>query len=129
MKILADKFLAIFFSDIYYSTIEYRNLLLRPALTIIINGGYVLLGLIALITLVSRTFKAFFYISELLMALLYLILGSFIIYFGKKVSEIFPRVSVPFYISMSTVSEIQCLHSCQNFLLPLFFILSIIIDV
>ena len=86
-------YLAIFFSDIYYSTIEYRNLLLRPALTIIINGGYILLGLIALITLVSRTFKAFFYISELLMALLYLVLGSVIIYFGNKVSQIFKSKS------------------------------------
>lgn len=82
-------YLAIFFSDIYYTTIEYTNHLLRPALTIIINGGYTLLGLIALITLVSRSFKIFFYISELLMAILYLVLGSVIIYFGKKVSEIF----------------------------------------
>ena len=86
-------YLAIFFSDIYYSTIEYRNLLLRPALTIIINGGYTLLGLIALITLIARAFKAFFYISELLMALLYLILGSIIIYFGNKVSQIFKSKS------------------------------------
>ena len=82
-------YLAIFFSDIYYSTIEYRNHLLRPALTIIINGGYALLGVIALITLIARTFKAFFYISELLMALLYLVLGSVIIYFGNKSSFIF----------------------------------------
>ena len=86
-------YLAIFFSDIYYSTIEYRNHLLRPALTIIINGGYALLGLIALITLIARTFKAFFYISELLMALLYLVLGSVIIYFGHKVSQIFKSKS------------------------------------
>ena len=82
-------YLATFFSDIYYSTIDYRNHLLRPALTIIINGGYLFLALIALITLIARTYKAFFYISELLMALLYLVLGSVIIYFGKKVSEIF----------------------------------------
>ena len=86
-------YLAIFFSDIYYSTIEYRNHLLRPALTIIINGGYALLGVIALITLIARTFKAFFYISELLMALLYLVLGSVIIYFGNKVSQIFKSKS------------------------------------
>ena len=81
-------YLATFFSDIYYSTIDYRNHLLTPALTIIINGGYILLTIIALITLVARTYKAFFYISELLMALLYLVLGSVIIYFGHKVSEI-----------------------------------------
>ena len=86
-------YLATFFSDIYYSTIDYRNHLLRPALTIIINGGYLLLALIALITLIARTYKAFFYISELLMALLYLVLGSVIIYFGKKVSEIFKSKS------------------------------------
>ena len=86
-------YLATFFSDIYYSTIDYRNHLLRPALTIIINGGYLFLALIALITLIARTYKAFFYISELLMALLYLVLGSVIIYFGKKVSEIFKSKS------------------------------------
>ena len=82
-------YLATFFSDIYYTTIDYRNHLLRPALTIIINGGYIFLGLIALITLFCRAYKLFFYFSELLMALLYLVLGSIIIYFGNKVSEIF----------------------------------------
>ena len=86
-------YLATFFSDIYYTTIDYRNHLLRPALTIIINGGYLFLALIALITLIARTYKGFFYISELLMALLYLVLGSVIIYFGKKVSEIFKSKS------------------------------------
>lgn len=82
-------YLAIFFSDIYYNTINYQNHLLTPALTIIINGGYAFLALVGLITLIAKAFKVFFYISELLMALLYLILGSVIIYFGKKVSDIF----------------------------------------
>lgn len=82
-------YLATFFSDVYYASIGYVNHLLKPALSIAINGGYIILALIALITLVSKTYKFFFYFSELLMALLYLILGSFIIYFGKKVSEIF----------------------------------------
>ena len=59
-------YLATFFSDIYYSTIDYRNHLLTPALTIIINGCYIFLGFIALITLAARTYKAFFYISEAL---------------------------------------------------------------
>ena len=86
-------YLGTFFSDIYYTTIDYRNHLLRPALTIIINGGYIFLGIIALITLFCRAFKVFFYISELLMALLYLVLGSVIIYFGNKVSEIFKSKS------------------------------------
>jgi len=86
-------YLATFFSDIYYTTIDYRNHLLRPALTIAINGGYIMLALIGLITLIARTYKIFFYMSELLMALLYLVLGSVIIYFGKKVSEIFKSKS------------------------------------
>ena len=81
-------YLATFFSDTYYSSIDYHNHLLRPALTMIINGGYIFLGLIGLITLLIRKYKIFFYISELLMAILYLVLGSVIIYFGKKVSEI-----------------------------------------
>ena len=82
-------YLATFFSDLYYTNIEYRNHLLRPVLTIIINGGYIFLTLVALITLLLKAYKIFFYISELLMALLYLVLGTVIIYFGKKVSEIF----------------------------------------
>lgn len=86
-------YLAIFFSDIYYNTINYQNHLLTPALTIIINGGYAFLALVGLITLIAKAFKVFFYISELLMALLYLILGSVIIYFGKKVSDIFKSKS------------------------------------
>ena len=86
-------YLATFFSDTYYFTIDYRNHLLKPALTILINVGYILLTIIALITLAARTFKAFFYISELLMALLYLVLGSVIVYFGHKVSEVFQSKS------------------------------------
>ena len=81
-------YLATFFAHIYYSSIDYYNHLLRPALTMIVNGGYVFLGLIGIITLFIGKYKIFFYISELLMAILYLVLGSVIIYFGKKVSEI-----------------------------------------
>lgn len=80
--------LAIFFSNIYYNISSYENHILRPALTIMINGGYVFLALIAIITLLAKAYKSFFYISELLMALLYFVLGSVIIYFGKKASEI-----------------------------------------
>jgi hypothetical protein len=82
------KYLATFFSYIYYTSIDYTNHLLTPALTIVINGGYALLGLVGLITLLARAYKVFFYISELLMALLYLVLGAVIIYFGKKLSEL-----------------------------------------
>ena len=81
-------YLEIFFSDIYYQTIDYKNHLLIPTLTIIINGGFIFEGFIALITLVFRTYKAIFYISELLIALFYLVLGNVIIYFGHKISEI-----------------------------------------
>lgn len=84
-------YLAIFFSHTYYTSIDYHNHLLRPALTMIINGGYIFLGLVGLITLLIKQYKVFFYFSELLMALLYLVLGSVIIYFGKKVSEIFEK--------------------------------------
>ena len=86
-------YLAIYFSDIYFSYIDYTNHILKPALSIIIIGGYIFLGLIALITLFCRAYKIFFYISELLMALLYLVLGSVIIYFGNKVTEIFKSKS------------------------------------
>ena len=94
-------YLATLFSDIYYTTIDYKNHLLRPALTIIINGGYMFLGLIALITLFCRAYKIFFYISELLMALLYLVLGSVLVYFGNKVSEIFKAKSQQNFLESS----------------------------
>ena len=54
-----------------------------------VNGGYLFLGFVAIFTLFLKAYKVFFYISELLMALLYLSLGSVIVYFGKKASEIF----------------------------------------
>ena len=81
-------YLAISFSDTYYKMINYESHILRPALTIMINSGYVFLAIIAIITLLAKAYKGFFYISELLMALLYLVLGSVIIYFGKKASEV-----------------------------------------
>lgn len=81
--------LAIRFSVIYYQNISYENHILKPTLSVIVYGGYFLLILIALITLFAKKYKVFFYISELLMAILYLVLGSIIIYYGKKVSEIF----------------------------------------
>jgi hypothetical protein len=79
--------LAIFFSEVYAKTSEYINHLLKPGLSIMINSGYFFLAIIAVITLLAKAYKAFFYISELLMALLYLILGSVIIYFGKYASS------------------------------------------
>ena len=81
-------YLATFFANKYYSSIDYNNHLLRPALTIIVNGGYIFFGLIGIITLLIGKYKIFFYISELLMDILFLVWGSVIIYFGKKVSEI-----------------------------------------
>jgi hypothetical protein len=82
-------YLAIFFSDIYYKIEGYLNHLLRPALTIMINSGYFFLALIAIITLLAKAYKSFFYISELLMALLYLVLGCVMIYCGKIASSLF----------------------------------------
>jgi hypothetical protein len=63
--------------------------MLRPALIIMINSGYFFLALIAIITLLSKAYKSFFYISELLMALLYLALGCVMIYCGKMASSLF----------------------------------------
>lgn len=82
-------FLADFLSNFYYKNISYENHLIRPALTFIINGSYFFLALIALITLFIKAYKTFFYISELLMALLYLLLGYVIFYYGRKASQIF----------------------------------------
>jgi len=50
---------------------------------------YIILFIIAVITLLAKAYKSFFYLSELLMALLYLMLGSVIIYYGKCASDIF----------------------------------------
>ena len=74
-------------SDAYYDTEDYTNHILKPMLIIMINSGYVILTLVAIITLLAKAYKAFFYISELLMALLYLVLGSVMVYFGKKAYE------------------------------------------
>ena len=79
--------LAIMLSDAYYYTEDYTNHILKPMLIIMINSGYVILTLVAIITLLAKAYKAFFYISELLMALLYLVLGSVMAYFGKKAYE------------------------------------------
>ena len=79
--------LAIMLSDAYYDTEDYTNHILKPMLIIMINSGYVILTLVAIITLLAKAYKAFFYISELLMALLYLVLGSVMVYFGKKAYE------------------------------------------
>jgi hypothetical protein len=81
-------YFAIYLSETFYDYISYRNHLLKPALIFIVNCGYLFLGIIALITLLLKYYKVFFYISELLMAILYLILGSVIIYFGNALSKI-----------------------------------------
>ena len=82
-------YLATFFANIYYDHIYYDNHIMKPALTMIVQGGYTVLIILALITLVFKAYIAFFYISEFLMAMLYLVLGSIIIYFGSKLSSIF----------------------------------------
>ena len=82
-------YLATFFANIYYDHIYYDNHIMKPALTMIVQGGYTVLIILALITLVFKAYIAFFYIAEFLMAMLYLVLGSIIIYFGSKLSSIF----------------------------------------
>ena len=76
-----------FLSEIYTHFSGYQNLLIEPFLTLLINGCYAFLALIALITLLAKAYKTFFYISELLMALLYLVLGVTIMYNGKNASD------------------------------------------
>ena len=77
---------AVFLADLYYISISYNNLLFKPILYVLVNGGYLLLLIIGVITLFISKYHLFFTISELLMALLYLVLGSIILYFGRKVS-------------------------------------------
>jgi len=79
-------YLATFLIDLYYSIIEYNNHLLKPSLYLLVIGGYSILGLLAIITFLSGTYISFYFISEFLMAILYLILGTVIIYYGRKVS-------------------------------------------
>ena len=82
-------YLVLFFSDFFYKTEGYISHLLRPVLTIMINSGYFFLVLIAIITLLAKAYKSFFYISELLMALLYLILGCVEIRYGQITANLF----------------------------------------
>ena len=84
----AYMYLATFLADLYYTNINYHNHLIKPVLLFIVVCGYIILAIVAFFTFVFQAFKAFHYISEFLMALLYLILGSITVYFGRKVSEI-----------------------------------------
>ena len=82
-------YLVLFFSDFFYKLDGYLSTLLRPALTIMVNSGYFFLALIGIITLLAKAYKSFFYISELLMALLYLVLGCVEIHYGRITSSVF----------------------------------------
>ena len=82
-------YLATFLGDLYYSNIEYNNHLMKPFLVVIVSGGYLVLIILALITFIFSAYSAFYFISEFLMALLYLVLGSLTIYYGRQVSLIF----------------------------------------
>ena len=82
-------YLVLFFQDFFYKFDGYFSHLLRPILTIMINSGYFFLALIGIITLLAKAYKSFFYISELLMALLYLVLGCVEIHYGKITANLF----------------------------------------
>jgi hypothetical protein len=82
-------YLATFLVDLYYTNIDYNNHLMKPFLGLIVGGGYLILIFLALITLIAKAYLIFYYISEFLMAVLYLVLGTMIIYFGRQVSFIF----------------------------------------
>ena len=82
-------YLATFLGDLYYSNIEYNNHLMKPFLVVIVSGGYLVLIILAFITFIFSAYSAFYFISEFLMALLYLVLGSLTIYYGRQVSLIF----------------------------------------
>ena len=85
----AYMYLCTFLSDIYYSHIEYNNHLIKPILVFIVVIGYIILSILAFFTFVFQSFIKFYLISELLIVILYLVLGSLIVYFGNKVSSIF----------------------------------------
>ena len=98
-------YLATFLSNTYYDHIYYDNHIMKPALTMIVQGGYIILIILALITLLFKAYLAFFYISEFLMAMLYLVLGSIIIYFGNKLSSIFQEKAQNNYDSSNEMSN------------------------
>lgn len=86
-------YLATFLIDIYYTNISYNNRLLKPFLVLFVSSGYLILFIIALVTLIFGGYSAFYYISEFLMACLYLVLGTITIYYGRKVQEIFSNLT------------------------------------
>lgn len=82
-------------ADTYYSYSNYNNHLAKPGLLLVVVIGYILLALLALITfgnqiwfyiLAAKAFKSFAYLSEFLIGLVYLILGTMIIYYGEKIA-------------------------------------------
>ena len=90
----AYMYLATFLADLYYTNINYNNHLIKPVLLFIVVCGYIILAIVAFFTFVFQAFKTFHYISEFLMALLYLILGSITVYFGRKVSELLKQEQI-----------------------------------
>ena len=85
----AYMYLCTFLSDIYYTHIEYNNYLIKPILIFIVVIGYIILSILAFFTFVFQAFLKFYLISEFLIAILYLVLGSLIAYFGNKICSIF----------------------------------------
>jgi hypothetical protein len=87
-------------SDTYYSYSNYNNHFAKPALLMVVVCCYIILAVVGLITfgkknylfkinfkyLVSKSFKTFAYLSEFLIGLIYLVLGTMIIYYGEKIA-------------------------------------------
>jgi hypothetical protein len=88
--------LVTFLADLYYSHSNYNNHLAKPAMILVVVCSYILLTLLALITfgkfnltVAANAFKAFAYLAEFLIGILYLVLGSMLIYYGMKIATIF----------------------------------------
>ena len=98
-------YLATFLGDLYYSNIEYNNHLMKQALVLIVSGGYCVLVILALVTFIFSAYSAFYFISEFLMALLYLVLDSLTIYYGRQVSLIFESRTQNKFVSSNEMSS------------------------
>lgn len=99
-------YLVTFLSNLYYNNIGYVNHIMEPALNICIKGGYILLGLIGIITLLASKFLQFYYISEFLMAFLYLILGGLTIFYGRNSSNVLISISENLFDSSAQMAKI-----------------------
>lgn len=80
--------LIIIISEIYYSSINFQNHLVKPTLLMVTAVSNILLVIVALATLVTKAYLLFGYLAELLIGIGYCFISLSFLYYGDKLAEI-----------------------------------------